>query len=70
MNGEQGGIFTLRARRCKRCGGILINSRAIEDGYGHICKMKAAQEGAARKPIDGQMTWGDLGGARQWGAAQ
>ena len=37
-------IFTIKARRCKRCGGILTSKQAVEDGYGHTCKMKAKAE--------------------------
>ena len=27
-------IFTIPARRCKRCGGLLTSAEAIRDGYG------------------------------------
>ena len=61
----QGGdneIFTVKARRCKRCGGLLTSKKAVEDGYGHVCKMKTFEETRANQPIDGQMTLGDLDG--------
>lgn len=31
MDGE---IFTIRARRCKRCGRLLTSAEAVEKGYG------------------------------------
>lgn len=34
--------FIIKARRCKRCGGLLTSEQAVKDGYGHVCKMKAA----------------------------
>lgn len=37
--------ISIKARRCKRCGGLLTGEQAIKDGYGHICKMKARAEG-------------------------
>lgn len=27
-------VFTIPARRCKRCGGLLTSAQAIKDGYG------------------------------------
>ena len=39
------GIFTIRARKCLRCGGLLTRSDAVRDGYGHTCKLKAQKEG-------------------------
>lgn len=30
MDGE---IFTIRARRCKRCGRLLTSAEAVEKGY-------------------------------------
>lgn len=37
-------IFTIRVRKCKRCGGLLTSSDAIRDGYGRTCKLKMRQE--------------------------
>ncbi len=45
---SQNDIFTISARRCKRCVGLLTGEQAIRDGYGHICKMKARKEDLAR----------------------
>lgn len=36
--------FIIKARRCKRCGGLLTSRQAVLDGYGHVCKQKAAIE--------------------------
>lgn len=43
----------IRARRCRRCGGLLTSDRAIADGYGHVCKMKELGE----RPLPGQMAF-------------
>ena len=37
-------IFVLEARNCKRCGGILTSSKAVRNGYGHVCLMKTKAE--------------------------
>lgn len=57
MNNE---IFTIRARRCKRCGRLLTSAEAVEKGYGCQCAVKAKAEENAQKPIPGQMTIEDL----------
>ena len=36
--------FIIKARRCKRCGGLLTSKQAVKDGYGHVCKIKANKE--------------------------
>jgi len=33
-------VFSVKARRCKRCGGLLTGDEALKDGYGHTCKMR------------------------------
>lgn len=48
-------IFTVKARRCKRCGGLLTSKQAVADGYGHVCKMKALYGEEINKPMSGQM---------------
>lgn len=53
-------IFTIRARRCKRCGRLLTSAEAVEKGYGCKCAAKARAEENAQKPIPGQMTIEDL----------
>ena len=57
--GHEDEIFTIKARRCKRCGGILTSKQAIQDGYGHVCKMKIKGEKEAIEPIDGQISLQD-----------
>lgn len=37
-------IFVIKARRCKRCGGLLTSVQGVKDGYGHTCKKKAEEE--------------------------
>ena len=37
------GVFTIPARRCKRCGGLLTSAQAIRDGYGSCCLRKEAR---------------------------
>lgn len=49
-------IFTVKARRCKRCGGLLTSKQAVEDGYGHVCKMKSEAERKAAEPDPNQLT--------------
>lgn len=58
---DDGEVFMVRARRCKRCGGLLTSAQAVADGYGHVCKMKELGEQQARQPLPGQMTLGFSG---------
>ena len=44
MDNNQNEIFTIKARRCKRCGGLLTSEKAVKIGYGHVCKMKTKAE--------------------------
>jgi len=48
-------IFTIRARRCKRCGRLLVSDEAIERGYGCQCAKKAWQEEIEKQPMPGQI---------------
>ena len=54
MSGDE--VFTIQARRCKRCGRLLTSQEAVERGYGCQCAMKAKKEEEAQKPIPGQRT--------------
>lgn len=54
---DAGEIFMVRARRCKRCGGLLTSHQAVNDGYGHVCKMKTLGEQEARRPFPGQTSF-------------
>ena len=62
MNGEAqeqergNEIFTITARRCQRCGGLLTSGQAIRDGYGACCLRKLRAEERAKEPIRGQTT--------------
>lgn len=50
MNKQQdSGVFTIPARRCKRCGGLLTSEQAIKDGYGSCCLRKMRQEARAKE---------------------
>lgn len=47
-------IFTIPARRCKRCGGLLTSAQALRDGYGHCCLRKIKQEAREREEAKNQ----------------
>lgn len=47
-------VFTIKARRCKRCGGLLTSSQAIQDGYGPCCLRKMRQEAVAKEELKNQ----------------
>lgn len=49
MQGGNGEIFIIQARRCKRCGGLLTSAEALKDGYGHVCRMKTREEELQKK---------------------
>ena len=51
---DLGDVFMVRARRCKRCGGLLTSAQAVADGYGHVCKMKELQKHHAREELKNQ----------------
>lgn len=48
-------IFMIQARRCKRCGRLLVNQESVEQGYGCQCIKKIKQEEIDKQPINGQM---------------
>ena len=52
---DEGEIFTIHARRCKRCGGLLTSGDSIRDGYGHSCKMKVKRELLAKEALKDQI---------------
>lgn len=41
---EKDDLFTITARRCKRCGGLLTSAQGIRDGYGPCCLKKIQEE--------------------------
>ncbi len=47
-------VFTIPARRCKRCGGLLTSDQAIRDGYGACCLRKMKQEARAKEEVKNQ----------------
>lgn len=49
-------IFTVRARLCMRCGGLLTSSSAIKEGYGPCCKKKMEIEAANRRMMKDQIS--------------
>lgn len=51
MDGEEleMGVFLVRARRCRRCGGLLTGAEAVRDGIGHVCKRWEKEEREARQ---------------------
>lgn len=63
-------VFTIPARRCKRCGGLLTSSQGIRDGYGPCCLRKIRQEEAQREMEKMQVSFFDLEGDEHNGAAQ
>ena len=42
-------VFTIVARRCKRCGGLLTSKQGVRDGYGPCCLRKMAEEQRRRE---------------------
>lgn len=55
MDKQQGNeVFTIPARRCKRCGGLLTSAQAIKDGYGSCCLRKIRQEERAKEQLKNQ----------------
>ncbi len=52
-------IFTVKATRCKRCGGILLSEFGLKNGMGHVCKRKADEEAAAKEIDENQVTFFD-----------
>lgn len=58
---EKSEVFTIPARRCKRCGGLLTSQRAITDGYGSCCLRKMRQEERERERAKNQYTLFDTG---------
>ena len=47
-------VFTIAARRCRRCGGLLTSAQGIKDGYGACCLRKMKQEANARRELEDQ----------------
>lgn len=54
------GVFTIKARRCKRCGRLLTSAKAVEEGYGESCRCKIKKEDKEKEPIPGQLNIFDM----------
>ena len=54
--GLGGEIFTIEARRCKRCGGLLTSGQALRDGYGACCLRKLRREAIAKEAAKDQIS--------------
>ena len=55
MDEQADEVFTIQARKCKRCGGLLTSAKAIRDGYGACCLRKIRQEERGREEEKDQM---------------
>lgn len=53
-------IFTIRARKCQRCGGILLSEYGLKHGMDHVCKRKSDEEAAAAEIDENQLTLMEL----------
>lgn len=51
---SESGIFTIPARRCKRCGRLLTSEQALRDGYGPCCLRKMKQAAMAKEEAKNQ----------------
>ena len=51
-----GDVFEIKARRYKRCGGILTSRQGIRDGYGPCCLRKMREEQQEREMLKIQYT--------------
>lgn len=57
-------VFTIKARKCLRCGRLLTSKEAIENGYGCRCMQIAEAEKREAAPIPGQLDIFDLFGGK------
>ena len=62
-------VFTIPARRCKRCGGLLTSAQGLRDGYGPCFLRKIRQEEARREMEKMQVSLFDLEGEDHNGPA-
>lgn len=53
-------IFSIPARRCKRCGGILTSQQSLKSGYGPGCWRKMQQEQKEKEEQAGLVSFFDL----------
>lgn len=52
----QSEIFTVKATRCKRCGGILLSEFGLKHGLGQVCQRKSDEEAAEAEIDENQLT--------------
>lgn len=57
MNNDE--VFSIQARRCKRCGGLLTSEQAIRIGYGACCLRKMRREEQEKEENKDQITFFD-----------
>lgn len=60
MSEKENEIFTIKARKCLRCGRLLVSREAVRDGYGCRCKMLEEKERQLKSPLAGQMSIEDF----------
>lgn len=53
-------VFFIKACRCARCGGLLTSQQAINDGMGHVCKIRSEQERKANEPDPDQLRFDEI----------
>lgn len=56
MDKDQDEVFQIKARRCRRCGGILTSRSGLRDGYGPCCLRKMQIEEADRRMMKDQVS--------------
>lgn len=49
-------VFTIPARRCRRCGGLLTSTQGLRVGYGPCCLRKMKQAEADRRMMKDQIS--------------
>lgn len=57
---ENEDVFYIKARRCQRCGGILLSQYGLKHGMGHVCKQKYDAEHAPIDPNQLTLEMGEL----------
>lgn len=65
MDEPRNEVFTIPARRCKRCGGLLTSKQGLRDGYGPCCLQKMRREEAEWKMAENQYSLFDTGGLNE-----
>ena len=50
-------VYVVRAKRCRRCGGLLTSEFGIRNGIGECCLMKEKYEELIRMPDPNQISF-------------